>query len=368
MERLIVMFALLLSACFAWPCESVGQSTATMSVDKVTTGTVRQQQWLAATLNERVRLAEAIGDEGARAMAKAKAHEVIFDGSVRTLSLGPDQVYRGSDGRVIVYEAKGGTSQLGRGYGYPQGTSEWAVESAKEVLKSAKSSTGEQRGAKAILEAAAKGQLEVHVIRTKHVLGEPTAAILEQTMRCSDDATRLARIALDDIARTSAIVIESTDDVAHVVAKSAKVGKSVAKVAVPAAFVVDGGIRVYEGVETEKRFAAGEITSQQREVSHAKNTAGMAGGFAGAWAGAQLGAMGGSAAGTVVAPGPGTAIGATFGCFAGGVAGYFGGERAATAAAEKAMNKVHAAGTTVSEKTRSAVGGAKQAWNWVWSK
>ncbi len=200
MERFIVMCGLVLGACFAWPSVSVGQSTARMAVEKAAAGTVRQQQWLAATPNERVRLAEAIGDDGARAMAKAKGYDLIYDGSSRTMPQGPDQVYRGKDGRVIVYEAKGGSGQLGHAYGYPQGSTEWAVESAKRVLRSAKASEAEQRAAKEILEAAAKGKIDVHVIRTSHVLGEPTAAVLEQSMRCSDDSTRLAQAALTDIA------------------------------------------------------------------------------------------------------------------------------------------------------------------------
>ncbi len=129
---------------------------------------------------------------------------------------------------------------------------------------------------------------------------------------------------------------------------------------------MDVALRVRDGIETEERFAAGEITSQEREVAHARNAAGMAGGWAGAWAGAELGAAGGAAAGTAVAPGPGTAIGGVVGGVAGGFAGYFAGEAAATAAAEWAVGKVHAAGTTVSETANSAAGGVQRAWHWAW--
>lgn len=372
---------LLMSACFAWPSVSVGQSTATMVVEKATAGTVRQQQWLAATPNERMRLAEAIGDDGARAMAKAKGYDLIYDGSSRTLPQGPDQVYRGKDGRVIVYEAKGGSGQLGHAYGYPQGSTEWAVESAKRVLRSTKASEAEQRAAKEILEAATKGKIDVHVIRTSHVLGEPTAAVLEQSVRCSDQASRLAQAALHNIATAAGTGIDdaarATDDVARAAAEGSTVAKTVSKVALPVAVAVDAGLRVSDGVETEQRFAAGEITSQQREVAHARNASGMAGGWAGAWAGAQLGSVGGGAAGTAVVPGPGTAIGGVVGGVIGGVAGYIGGEMAAEAASDWAVTRVHAAGTTIADSaemawkgdrdaTHSAVQGFGRAWNWTW--
>lgn len=345
----------------AAPVAGVGRSAA---------GSARQQAWLKATVDQRVKLAEQLGDEGARTFAKAKAWTPVFDGTGRGLVQGPDQVYRASDGMVHVIEAKGGSGQLGHAYGHPQGSSEWAVEAAKKVLRHSSATEAERRGAALILDAAAKDKLQVHVVRTSHVLGEPTAAVLEQTVKCSDDAARLAQAALDDIARVVAAGIDdaalATDDVARAAAEGSTVAKTVAKVALPVAVAVDTGLRVRDGVETEQRFAAGEITSQQREVAHARNAAGMAGGWAGAWAGAELGAAGGAAAGTAVAPGPGTAIGGVVGGVAGGVAGYFGGEAAAAAAAEWAVDKVHAAGTSVSESANSAAGGVQRAWNWAW--
>lgn len=372
-----------MSACFAWPSVSVGQSTATMVVEKATAGTVRQQQWLAATPNERMRLAEAIGDDGARVMAKAKGYDLIYDGSSRTLPQGPDQVYRGKDGRVIVYEAKGGSGQLGHAYGYPQGSTEWAVESAKRVLRSTKASEAEQRAAKEIIEAAAIGKIEVHVVRTSHILGEPTAAVLEQSVRCSDEASRLAQTAISDVSKATAGSIDdvsrASDDLARVAAEGSTVAKTLSKVALPVAVAVDAGIRVCDSIDTEQRFAAGQITMQQREVEHARNTAGLAGGWTGAWAGAQLGSLSGGAAGTAVAPGPGTAIGGVVGGVAGGVAGYVGGEMAAEAASDWAVNRVHAAGTTIADSaetawngvrytTHSAAKGLGRAWKWTWGR
>ena len=344
-----VVIGMVLSACGAWPSVSVGQSPTTMEVEKAVAGTVRQQEWLASTLNERMQLAEMLGDDGARAMAKAKGYDVIYDGSGRTLRQGPDQVYRGKDGRVIVYEAKGGSGQLGHAYGHPQGSTEWAVESAKRVLQSGKASEVEKRAAREILEGAAKGMLDVQVIRTRHILGEPTVAVLEQSVRCSDEAIRLAKTTLNDIAKVSTI------------------GKTISKVALPVAIVIDAGVRALDGIEAENRFAAGEITSQQREIIHARNVAGMAGGLGGAWAGAEVGTIAGGAAGSLVAPGLGRVIGALIGGVAGAEAG------------EWASGKVHSTGTTISETAKSAwatgsdyADSAKSsvinAWNWAWGK
>ncbi len=360
--RIVVTGVMLVSAIIAWPSIGAGQANIAKTAETAAAGTARQQQWLAATPNERTRLAEALGEDGGRAMAKAKGYEPVFDGIGRTLPQGPDAVYRAADGRRIVYEYKGGSGQLGHAYGHPQGSTEWAVESAKRVLRSPKASKAELEAAREVLKAAARGQLEVHVIRTSHVLGEPTAAVLEQSVKCSNEATRLARTALDDIARGASTVIDdaarATDDVARATAEGSGMARTVAKVAVPVAVALDAGFRIHDGIETERRFAEGAITTQQREVAHARNAAGMAGGWAGAWAGAELGAMGGAAAGSAVAPGPGTAIGSAAGGIAGGVAGYVGGEAAVQAAAEAAVNQVHAMGTTVAES-------ASGAWSWT---
>lgn len=321
--------------------------------ENVTAGTARQQQWIKATVDQRVKLAEQLGDEGARTFAKAKGWSPVFDGKVRGVVQGPDQVYRAIDGTVHVIEAKGGSGQLGRGYGYAQGSSEWAVESAKRVLLNPAATEAERGGAVSVLEGAAKGNLQVHVVRTSHVLGEPTAAVLEQTVKSSGDTAKLAASALDDLGRKSAQiaddVVRASDDAVRVANNGGRMLRTAAKAAVPIAVAVDGGLRISDGIETERQFQAGEISQQQREVAHAKNAAGMAGGWGGALVGAKLGALGGGAAGTVVAPGPGTAVGGVVGGIAGGVAGYLGGETAAEAASEWAVDSVHAAETTNAE-------------------
>jgi hypothetical protein len=357
------------------------------------TVTARQQAWLEASPEQRVKLAEQLGEDGGRAFAQSKGWQPILDGTSKTIAQGPDQVYRSADGVIHVIEAKGGSGQLGRGYGHPQGSPEWAVESAKRMLRSSKTTAAEKAAAEAILRGAPEGKLEVHVVHTSHRLGEPVAAVLKQSIKCTNEASELAKAATDDIARASAEIANDAaralddaarvaaegsgktlktvtnvaakesagalDDAALVAAKSGgKTLKTVAKAGLVVGVVVDGTVRVYESAETERKFSAGEITLQQREVAHAKNAAGMAGGWGGALAGAELGAYGGGAAGSLVAPGPGTAVGATLGGIAGGVAGYFGGEAAAEAAAEWTVNRVHAAGTSISEA-------ASKSWSWV---
>jgi hypothetical protein len=145
-------------------------------------GTHRQRAWLKATPHQRTKLAEKLGDIGARAYAKANKWTVISNGTARKLSIGPDQTYRDSHGIIHVIEAKGGSGQLGHAYGHAQGSITWAIASARQVLRHAHATAAERQGAVAILQAATKGKLHIHVIRTTHVLGEPITTILEQTV------------------------------------------------------------------------------------------------------------------------------------------------------------------------------------------
>jgi hypothetical protein len=341
-------------------------ATSTNGLGEInTTATPRQQAWLQASIDQRARLAEKLGDEGTRVFAKAKGYESIFDGTKRALAQGPDQVYRGAAGVVHVFESKGGSGQLGYAYGYAQGTPEWAVESAQQVLRSSKATPAEKLGAEAVLQAAAKGKLQVHVVRTSHVLGEPSLAVLEQSLRSTERSASLARTAINNLARVS---VQGTDDVARGIKSAARVAaasspalKTTAKAAVVVGVAVDATLRVNDGIETEHQFATGKISQEEREVAHAKNAAGMVGGWTGAFAGAKVGAAGGGAAGSFVAPGAGTAVGAAVGGAAGGVAGYFAGEAAAETAAEWVTEKVHASGSTIKDST-------KEAWDWTTRK
>ena len=162
-----------------------------------------QQQYLNATLDQRITIAESLGERGANEFAKKNGYESILTAEQKSLRQGFDQVYRAPDGRIVVVEAKGGTSPLGHGYGAEQGTTEWAVKAARATLNSTKASNAEQVAAQTVLEAAEQGNLTVQVIRTRHVLGEPVAAVLES----SKTVTATERVMAAEFRRSSHQVV-----------------------------------------------------------------------------------------------------------------------------------------------------------------
>ena len=164
--------------------------------------TPAQREWLNASTEERRLLAEELGENGAMRWARKQGWRPLIESGKRTVPQGPDMVYRAGDGIVHVIEAKGGSGQLGHAYGYPQGSPEWAVKSAERILKSEAASATERLAAQAVVDAAREGRLQVHVVRTSHILGEPTGVALEQTVQCSKEAEKLASsIAKEAIAK-----------------------------------------------------------------------------------------------------------------------------------------------------------------------
>ena len=269
-----LLAALLLADAAGFVAVARAQAVAKPEAAAVTSATARQQAWLNASINERVLLAEDLGEEGGRAFAKAKGWKTVYDGKSWSMVHGPDQVYRSADDTIHMIEAKGGSGQLGKGYGYPQGSSEWAVESAKRVLGSATATEAERQGAQAVIDAAAKGKLEVHVVRTTHTLGEPHVAKLEQTTKCSEQAAKAAGEALtavaksarktlqeaakgsddaarvvDDVARLGDDFARSADDVARATSKSSGLVAGAPAILVPAGVAIDAGMRVIDGLK-----------------------------------------------------------------------------------------------------------------------
>ncbi|MDO4569450.1 MAG: hypothetical protein Q4D38_03600 [Planctomycetia bacterium] len=325
-----------------------------------------RQRWIEAGDQGRIRLVEEIGETGAERTARSKGWEKLLgkEHKAPNHSQGFDQVWRSSDRTVHVIEAKGGNSPVETHYrspelpaGFKQGTPEWCVESAKKTLKSNVASEAEKQMAKIVLEAAEKGKLNVHVIRTKHVLGSPSMPVWESMKRSTEKSMEMASKALRSLRTatpathaahtipnvgTSASVTNSTQTATQTATQAATqtAGKTasktaasvakVAKVAGAAGVAIDVGLRAHEAVEVEKQYKAGQITKSERGKAHTKNAAGMAGGWGGAAAGGYGGAAVGAAIGSVV-PGPGTAIGGFVGGVVGAVGGYFGGEKAAEA-------------------------------------
>jgi hypothetical protein len=372
---------------------------AVPSVDEVaadtsapTSVTPRQAEWLKASLDDRILLSELRGEEGARTFARQNGLEPIMNGMDKIMPQGPDQVYRGADDVIHVIEAKGGSSPLGNAYGYPQGTPEWSVKSAERVLKSTKASAVEKNAAEAILKAAAKGKLQVDVIRTELVLGEPKAPALQQSLKCTEEATKLATQTMEDLglvvednapriaqaiedvtdATAAPRVVKTVEETAEVVEQAliyspkgecmlVKVFKGAGKVVLPVGLAADTGIRVYYVTQQLERVKAGELSPEECEIEVGKTIAGLPGGWVAAIALGEVGAECGAALGTVICPGPGTVVFTIVGGAAFGVVGYFAGEKAAEIATAYVIDRIHTSGTTVKAVANKAWDATKTA-------
>ncbi len=299
--------------------------------------TARQREWLDASVDERIRIAELLGEEGAMAYAKKKGYQPILTKANKTLPQGFDQVYRAKNGGIVVIEAKGGTSPLGHAYGHPQGTPSWAVETAHRMMKSSRASVAEKEAAKFVLEAASSGKLTVEVVRTSHIQGEPGVPVLESSLKAGNAEKKMASAILEKLAMTTkgvqaASKAEASAQAAGKAASGASKAASgarnlshAAKAAASGAVIFDVVIRGKESVETEEKYRNGEISSGERTTRHAKNAAGMAGGWGGAWVGAKSGTAAGTAVGAFFG-GVGAPVGAFIGGSVGAIGGYFGGE------------------------------------------
>lgn len=140
---------------------------------------------------------------------------------------------------------------------------------------------------------------------------------LRTVARSADDAARGTGRALtrngDDAARSMGQTVSrsaddiarSSDEVAHVLVKTAK---GVQKVAVPLAIAVQVGLAGHAVYSTEADYAAGRITAIERGRRHCQIGSTTAGGVGGAWIGGALGSFGGP---------PGTIVGVIVGSVAG---------------------------------------------------
>jgi len=194
------------------------------------------------------------------------------------------------------------------------------------------------------------------VVRTSHVLGEPTAAVLEQSVKTSEKSMSLAKEALGNLerggprggsnaVRAGTAVVEdlakSTDGATKSVSNSGRVLRGAAKVAVVVGVGIDVGLRANDAANVERQFSEGKITQHDRVVKHAGNAGGFVGGWTGAYGGAETGAMAGGAVGAVFG-GVGAPIGAAIGGVLGGIGGYFAGDWAGTTIAQAAADTVQA--------------------------
>lgn len=149
--------------------EARGSGIATMVAD-------RREAYVklakAGDISGKARLVEEIGVEGAQKYAAAVGYEPLHSGPPRQ-GMGFDLTPFRDGNRIVVMEAKGGSSPVKIYHGCEQGTVEYATEVAKWNLRSCVTSAEEKKAAAEVLKAADEGRLFVEVVRTEHTQGKP---------------------------------------------------------------------------------------------------------------------------------------------------------------------------------------------------
>lgn len=351
------LLALVLWGCLAAVRMGTAEAEAVPAlVETSSTVTPAQRQWLDASVNARQKIGEEVAEAGARAWARENTLTPLFDGLEKQQSTatqqGFDQVWSNGDGLIYVIESKANSSPVNYpkyAKGYAQGTPECAVLSAERLLKSSKASVTQKEAAKAIIDAAQKGELITVVARTQHVLGEPVSTSVE-VFSCTPVAQQLANeiaAALDDVARAVDAALTQRPSAPDSNTGSLKIlsaGKtlsekmgSIARFGSRALVVVGIGVeakyRYDQHEEITEEYAAGLITSNERIAQETGNVAGAVGGWAGALGGAEACGVTGATIGSAFGP-VGSALGGVGGALVGGVGGYFAGEFAAEHTAE----------------------------------
>jgi hypothetical protein len=203
--------------------------------------TARQIWGQQASPYEKNRLAERLGEKGAEVFAAERGYEPLLRNGDKVLRQGLDQVYRAKDSRIVVIEAKGGTSAIGRAYGCEQGTPEWAVQASKRVAESSKASAAEKQAARLVLESAKEGKLTVQVVRTPHVFGEPGPPVLESSLKAGRAVRKIAAAMLERLdLRAKAAQAAKTTEAATKAASSASWWSKVGKAAGAVGLAIDG--------------------------------------------------------------------------------------------------------------------------------
>jgi hypothetical protein len=354
---------------------SVLAQTATEIEAPITSLTSKQLEWQQSSIQNRILISEKIGEDGAKAFASMRGYEPLLNDADKAIRQGFDQVYRAKDGSIVVIEAKGGTSPIGRAYGCEQGTPEWAVRAAKHITENSKASVLEKETAKMVLDAAKNGNLTTLVVRTKHILGQPYAAVLESTMNAGEAESKLAKSILEEIKTASnpkplpttitrvpdktvkpAPTTTSSNDKVSLdkIGTGGQALKTASKALPVIAVAYEGYQRVNESKNIEEQYSNGSISEQQREISHTKNVAGGLGGFTGAVYGVGAGAEGGAVIGSFFGP-VGTAVGGFVGGVTGGVTGAIVGDKVVGEAAGYATSAIHSTGTTIKSGASSTV-------------
>ena len=173
------------------------------------------------------RIAEEIGERGAKEFARNRGWDPILTKADKSTGhpQGFDQVWRSSDGKIHVVEAKGGESYLATGKSGTQGSTEWCVKVAEKTLKNHAATEAEKSAARTVIEAASKGKLDIYVVQTPHIQGSAGSTMCKGVGECTEEATRLAK---DLLARNAVHGFESgTEVLSRNASKTAEVAKSV---------------------------------------------------------------------------------------------------------------------------------------------
>lgn len=133
-----------------------------------------RSEYLRASPSRRVAIAQSIGEDGAARYASDRQLRTLLSPHGRSVPIGPDAVYRNPHtGRVVVVEAKGGTSPLKTTYHSLQGTNLNAVRSAAGMMAARGTVPSERVQLARVIRAAELGRLDTAAVRTGHVMGKP---------------------------------------------------------------------------------------------------------------------------------------------------------------------------------------------------
>jgi hypothetical protein len=145
--------------------------------------TDRRAQYLelakAGDISGKARLVEEIGIEGAQKYIAEVRYEPLYQGLSRR-GMGFDLPPCRDGNRLVVIEAKGGSSPLKTYHGHEQGTIEYTQAVAEWTLRSASTTVEEKKAAQEVLKAAREGRLYIEVVRTEHVQGRPGKTYVEK--------------------------------------------------------------------------------------------------------------------------------------------------------------------------------------------
>ncbi|MEW4568099.1 hypothetical protein AB1L88_09550 [Tautonia sp. JC769] len=264
-------------------------------------------------VSSHTQLMEAIGEQGAAALAAERGLIPILTDADKSLRQGFDQVYR-SGKQVIVIEAKGGSSRLGVARGHAQASEAWTLAVARETLKRSSATQAELTAAREVLAAAPRGNLTIEVVRTKMKDGQ-LRTVVEH-------------------------VVKTRNEVA------------IARLAAAVGLALELYTRITRAMAIEVEYGAGRIDVAERDRRHLKNLGGS------------LGALGTAGTAMVLVGPQGVAVSLLFGGGAYVIGDWAGGQAAVLLADWLHDRDISVSESCAAMAARAASAGA-EAWSWV---